>query len=110
MKLFLRTLLTVSLSGVLLFYVWEKVDVVRVGYELDALLKKKAVLAQEHDRLRIRFSQLTAPDRIASEVNKKLGMKPPRARQVVLIPGSTENGKPGDGFAPPLRLAQQTGH
>ncbi len=110
MKLFLWLLLTVSLSGVLLFYVWEKVDVVRVGYELDVLLKKKAALAQEHDRLQVRFSQLTAPDRIASEVNKKLGMKLPRARQVVLVPSGTENGKPSDGLVPPLRLARQTGY
>ncbi len=110
MKLFLSLLLTVSLSGVLLLYVWEKVDVVRVGYELDALLKQKAALAREHDRLQIRFSRLTASDRIASEANKKLGMKLPRPRQVVLVPSGTENGRPGDGLAPPLRLAQQTGY
>ena len=109
MKWFLWTLLTLSLSGVLLFYVWGKVDVVRLGYELDALLKKKAALAQEHDRLQARLSQLTAPERIASEVSKTLGMRPPRERQVVLVPSDQENGKPGDGPEPLLRLAQQTG-
>lgn len=109
MKWFIRTLLTVSLSGVLLFYVWGKVDVVRLGYELDALLQKKAALTQEHGRLQARFSQLTAPERIASEARDKLGMRPPGASQVVLVPSRPENGPPGGVPAPPLRLARQTG-
>jgi len=109
MKWLLWSLLTVSLSGVLLFYVWGKVDVVRLGYELDALLKKKAALTQEHDRLQARLSQLTAPERIASEASDKLGMRPPGVRQVVLVPSRPENERPGNGPEPPLRLARQTG-
>ena len=109
MKWFFWTLLTVSLSGVLLFYVWGKVDVVRLGYELDALLQKKAALTQERDRLQARLSQLTAPERIASEAGDKLGMRPPGERQVVLVPSRPENGTPSDAPEPPLRLARQTG-
>ena len=109
MKWVLWTLLTVSVSGVLLFYVWGKVDVVRVGYELEALLKKKAALTQEHERLQARFSQLTAPERIASEAGDKLGMRPPGARQVVLVPSHPEDGTPSGAPEPPLRLARQTG-
>ena len=109
MKWVLGTLLTVSLGGVLLFYVWGKVDVVRLGYELDALLKKKAALTQEHERLQARLSQLTAPERLASEAGDKLGMRPPGERQVVLVPGRQENGDPSNEPEPPLRLARQTG-
>ena len=109
MRWVLWSLLVVSVSGVLLFYVWGKVDVVRVGYELDALLKKKAALTQEHERLQARFSQLTAPERIALEAGDKLRMKPPGARQVVLVPSHPEAGTPSDGPEPPLRLARQTG-
>ncbi len=109
MKRILWTLLTVSVSGVILFYVWGKVDVVRVGYELDALLKKKAALMQEHERLQARFSQLTAPERIASEAGDKLRMKPPDAQQVVLVPSHPEDGTPSGRPERPLRLARQTG-
>lgn len=109
MRWVLWTLLMVSVSGVLLFYVWGKVDVVRVGYELDALLKKKAALTQEHERLQARLSQLTAPERIASEAGDKLGMKPPGARQVVLVPSRPEDGNPSNEPELPLRLARQTG-
>ncbi len=106
MKLVLWMLLTISVSGGLLFYVWGKVDVVRAGYELDALLKKKAALVQEHERLQGRFSQLMAPERIASEVGEKLDMRPPDARQVILVPNGSENVKPS---VAPLRVARQTG-
>ncbi len=109
MKWLLWSLLTVSLSGVLLFYVWGRVDVVRLGYELDALLKKKAALTQEHDRLQAQLSQMTAPERIALEASDKLGMRPPGERQVVLVPSRPENGTPSDGSEPPLRLARQMG-
>lgn len=112
MKWVFRTLLVVSVSGMLLFYVWGKVDLVRVGYELDALLKKKADLTKEHERLQARLSQLTAPERIASEAGDKLGMKPPGARQVVLVPshpGDAGDASTGDGPELPFRLARQTG-
>ena len=108
MKWVLLAFLTLSLSGVLLFYVWGKVDVVRLGYELDALSQKKIALTQEHDRLQARFSQLTAPERIASEARDKLGMRPPGERQVVLVPSHPEKATPSDDPELPLRLARQT--
>ena len=111
MKLILRTLLTMSLSGVLLllfFHVKGKVDGVRVGYELADSLKKKDALTQKNERLQAQFSQLTSPERIASEAREKLGMKPPHEGQVVLVSSSPGNGKPSDGPEPPLRLARQT--
>ena len=109
MKWVFLMVLTLSLSGVLLFYVWGKVDVVRLGYELDALSQKKIVLTQEHDRLQARRSQLTAPERIASEARDKLGMRLPGEKQVILVPGRPEKATPSDGPDLPLRLARQTG-
>ncbi len=108
MKPVLWMLLLVGFSGMLLFYVWGRVDVVRVGYELDAFSKKKAVLEQEHDRLRIRLSQLTAPDRIAAEANKQLKMTRLSPRQVILVPIRTDNGVPRNEVTFPLRFAQHT--
>lgn len=99
-----------SLCGIFLFYVWGKVDGVRAGYELDVLLQKKAALEQEHERLRIRFSQLTSPERIASEAKKKLKLRAPSTGQVYLVNGTAAGnpavGETGSGEDPPLRLAQ----
>lgn len=99
-----------SLCGIFLFYVWGKVDGVRAGYELDVLLQKKAALEQEHERLRIRFSQLTSPERIASEAKRKLKLRAPSTGQVYLVNGTAAGtpavGETGSGEDPPLRLAQ----
>ena len=107
MKWVFLTVLAIGLSGALLFYVWGKVDVVRLGYELDDLSQKKIALTQEHDRLQARRSQLTAPERIASEARDKLGMRPPGERQVVLVPSRPEKATPSDDPEFPLRLARQ---
>ncbi|MDD9860477.1 MAG: cell division protein FtsL [Nitrospira sp.] len=106
MKPVLWMLLCVGLSGVLLVYVWGRVDVVRVGYELNGLSRQKAALEQERDRLRIQLSQLMAPDRIAKEANRKLNMTRPSPQQVILVPVRADNGMPRHGRARPLRVAQ----
>ena len=85
MKIGWIVILIMVLSSTFLFYVWGKVDVVRVGYELDELSKRKIALEQEHDLLQITYSQLTAPDRIAKEATKKLLMKQPDPGQVILV-------------------------
>ena len=85
MKIGWLVILIMVLSSTFLFYVWGKVDVVRVGYELDQLSKKKIALEQEHDRLQITYSQLTAPGRIAKEATMKLHMKQPDSGQVILV-------------------------
>ena len=85
MKIGWIVILIMVLSSTFLFYVWGKVDVVRVGYELDELSKKKIALEQEHDLLQITYSQLTAPDRIAKEATTKLYMKQPDPGQVILV-------------------------
>ena len=85
MKIGWIVILIIVLSSTFLFYVWGKVDVVRVGYELEELSKKKIALEQKHDLLQITYSQLTAPDRIAKEATKKLLMKQPDPGQVILV-------------------------
>lgn len=93
-----------GLSLMFLFYVWGKVDGVRVGYELDQLTKRKVLLEQEHDVLQLRLSQLTSPERIARLAAGRFGMRVPTPGQIVLVtpPGfSTGDGVEGD---TPLRV------
>lgn len=107
MKIILFVILIMVLSSTFLFYVWGKVDVVRVGYQLEELSKRKIQLEQEHDRLQITYSQLTAPDRIALEASSKLGMKPPDPGQVILV---SDDGRREENQHPDLkhlRVAQR---
>jgi cell division protein FtsL len=74
----------VGLCLVILF-VWERVDIVRVGYQIERLKNDKVVLERERDELRIKFSALSAPDRIAKVASEKLGLELPQQGQVIMV-------------------------
>ena len=68
-----------------LVFVGERVDIVRVGYQVERLKLDKMKLERERDQLRVKFSTLTAPDRIAKAAIERLGMTPPQNGQVVVV-------------------------
>jgi len=79
---------TVTLvAGVLLVFVfvWERVDVVRLGYQIERLKTQKVLLERKRDQLQVKFSALTAPERIAKVATEKLGLVPPQQGQVLIV-------------------------
>lgn len=66
-------------------FVWERVDMVRVGYQIERLKHEKIILERERDELRVKVSALSAPDRIAKVASEKLGMAPPQQGQVIMV-------------------------
>jgi cell division protein FtsL len=74
----------VGLCLVFLF-VWERVDIVRVGYQVERLKVEKVRLERERDQLRVKFSALSAPNRIAKVATEQLGMTQPQKGQVILV-------------------------
>lgn len=66
-------------------FVWERVDIVRVGYHVERLKIEKVMLERERDQLRVKFSALSAPDRIAKVATEQLGMTPPQKGQVIMV-------------------------
>jgi cell division protein FtsL len=91
--------------SVLLLYVWERVDVVQVGYHIEQMKSKKVALERERDELRLKVSTLTSPDRIAKAATDKLGMLPPQQGQVRLVRLEPEAPK-GLAVAMELKLAK----
>lgn len=82
----MKSLLAIlGLIGILLVFVWVRVDIVRVGYRVEQLKAQKLVLQREQDELRVRVSAVTAPDRLAKAATEKLGMSPPQPGQVILV-------------------------
>jgi cell division protein FtsL len=67
------------------FFVWERVDIVRLGYHIERLKAEKILLERERDQLQVKFSALTAPERIAKVATEKLGMVPPQQGQVLIV-------------------------
>ncbi|MBA2486458.1 MAG: cell division protein FtsL [Nitrospira sp.] len=74
-----------AVTSLVLLFVWERVDIVRIGYHIERLKTQKIVLERERDELRVKVSGFTAPERIARLAGDKLGMMQPEKGQVVVI-------------------------
>ena len=75
-------------------FVWERVDVVRLGYQIERLKAQKILLERERDQLKVKFSALTAPERIAKVATEKLGLTPPQQGQVFMVRQQPETPAP----------------
>ena len=74
-----------AVTSLVLLFVWERVDIVRIGYHIERLKTQKVLLERERDELQVKLSGLTAPERIARLASDKLGMMQPEKGQVVVI-------------------------
>lgn len=95
----------VGLCLVFLF-VWERVDMVRVGYQVERLKQEKTILERERDQLRIKVSALSAPDRVAKIATERLGMAPPQRGQVIVVRDEPLVAPPIQGAPVELRIAK----
>lgn len=102
----MRTLTALAVLSVLLLYVWERVEVVQVGYHIEQLKSKKVALERERDELRLKVSMLTSPDRLAKAATEKLGMLAPQQGQVRLVRLEHESPIRGQAVAMELKLAR----
>ncbi len=80
-------------------FVWERVDMVRLGYQVERLKHEKVGLERERDELKVKFSALSSPDRIAKVATEKFGMSLPQPGQVVMV-----QSKPKDSPASAVEL------
>lgn len=74
-----------AVLSLVLLYVWERADVVKVGYRIEQVKVKKLALDRERDELRVKVSALTSPEKIAKLATEKLGMTPPQQGQARLV-------------------------
>lgn len=68
------------------FYVYQRVQILRLGYKIRDVEKKTGILKEENSVLRFKISQLISPENIAKEV-KKLGLDlgPPKEKQIIRV-------------------------
>jgi cell division protein FtsL len=81
----MKTLTIVAGVMLVFIFVWERVDVVRLGYHIERLKIQKVLLERERDQLQVKFSALTAPERIAKVATEKYGLVPPQQGQVLMV-------------------------
>src|SRR5688572_21541151 len=81
-------------------FVWERVDVVRIGYQIERLKRDKTVLERQRDELRVKASALSASDRIAKLATEKLGMSLPQQGQIVVVQSRPSSVHPSSDVVP----------
>jgi len=68
----------------LLAYVWNHMEWIRVGYEMEQLKREKVVQAEMGDRLRIEKASLSSLARVEREARERLGLIPSEGAVVQL--------------------------
>jgi len=83
---------------VLMLYVGGKVQIMRLGYQIDEMEKQKRDLERRNRSLQIEAASLSAPARIEEIAVKRLGLVRPPKENIVVV-----KRRPGDGAGSELR-------
>jgi len=83
--LLLFTLLLLFFVGASLFYVWSRIQVIQLGYEISNALKEERALVETNKRLRLEIATLKSYTRIEKLAVEELGMAKPKPGQVIVI-------------------------
>ena len=78
-------LVVASFAAVGLFHTWLRIEGLRIGYSLSQATTEQRALVRENERLRLEVATLEAPDRIERIARQKLGMRQPRAGEVIVV-------------------------
>ncbi len=82
---FRRVLAVLVIISGLLLYVGGKVQIVQLGYQIEALEREKHELERANRSLLIEASSLSSPARIEEIAIKRLGMVRPAKENVVVV-------------------------
>ena len=74
---------------VLMLYVGGKVQILRLGYQIDEMEKQKRDLERMNRSLQIEAASLSAPGRIEEIAIKRLGMVRPPKENIVVVKRKT---------------------
>lgn len=83
--LLLFMLLLLFLIGGSLFYVWSRIQVIQLGYEVSNALKAERALTEENKKLRLEIATLKSYARIEKVAIEELRMVKPKPEQVIVI-------------------------
>jgi cell division protein FtsL len=80
-----RTFVALLVVSGLLLYVGGKVQIVQIGYQIEALEREKHELERANRSLLIEASSLSSPARIEEIAIKRLGMVRPAKENIVIV-------------------------
>ncbi len=83
--LFVFGLILLLSVGGSLFYVWTRIQVIQIGYEISTALKENKALTEANKRMRLEVGSLKSFARIERIAVEELKMVKPRPDQVIVI-------------------------
>ena len=89
-----------------LLYVGVKIDMWRLGYDMEDLENQHTVLKKQQETLQGQLSALTGPQQIAKRAHKQLGLIVPQEGQVVMVSLDT-NPSPESETSSAIRLVRR---
>jgi len=84
-SLILFSLLTLFFIGGSLFYVWSRIQVIQLGYEISNALKEERAFTEANKKLRLEIATLKSYARIEKFAAEELSMSKPKPDQVIVI-------------------------
>lgn len=66
-------------------YIWLRVRIVHLSYDIAAAQKQKLALMEINKKLRIQLSNLKSPERIERIAVSQLGLRPPQKGQIEIL-------------------------
>ena len=70
-----------------LFYLWQRYQFTRLGFEVAQLRQRKAELEERIEPLQVEVDYLSRLERIDTLAREQLGMRPPAPGQVIVLEG-----------------------
>ncbi len=71
--------------AVLFVYLWSRLTVINIGYEISRANAVRTVLIEKNKRLRLELVRLRSPERIERIASKELGLTYPTNEQIIRI-------------------------
>ena len=81
--IFVVPLLLLILSS--LFFVWSRIQVIQLGYEISLALKQERALTEGNKQLRLEITTLKSYSRIEKIAVEELSLSKPKPDQVIVI-------------------------
>lgn len=72
-------------AGPILFYVWTRLEVVRLNYQLLDISKEERKLFMQHERLKIELAMLRSPSRLSPLAKNRFHLKNPSQQQIIYM-------------------------
>lgn len=75
----------IALIAVSLFYVWSRILVINLGYDLSEAMDKRWKIVGDNKKLHVEIALLKSPARIERIAQEELGMEKPLPGQIILM-------------------------